>query len=181
MMNRSSNRKSPKTIASTQSLSAFVKSICDVMRRSKLRQRLAIIIVPELTWILFPRILDAQEAKAREKAEAVGANFSPALHSPYRWQDWAAPYSDKPEHPKTTPDHNNPAKPFGWKRHARRAGRRHQPLGAQHSDVFPVRPTARHAAWSTRNALCLRQRHGSRRERGDQHPEVRSGHARAGP
>ena len=67
--------------------------------------------VPELTWILFLRILDAQEAKAREEAEVLGANFSPALQSPYRWQDWAAPYSEKPGHPKTTQ-----GKPFGWKR-----------------------------------------------------------------
>jgi type I restriction enzyme M protein len=101
--------KAPKSIASTQSLSAFVKSICDVMRRSNCASALQ--YVPELTWILFLRILDAQEARAREQAEAVGANFSPALHSPYRWQDWAAPYSDNPEHPKTAE-----GKPFGWKR-----------------------------------------------------------------
>lgn len=101
--------KAPKAIASTQSLSSFVKSICDVMRRSNCASALQ--YVPELTWILFLRILDAQEAKAREEAEVLGANFSPALHSPYRWQDWAAPYSDKPEHPKTAE-----GKPFGWKR-----------------------------------------------------------------
>lgn len=101
--------KQPKAIASTQSLSSFVKSICDVMRRSNCASALQ--YVPELTWILFLRILDAQEAKAREEAEVLGANFSPALHSPYRWQDWAAPYSDKPEHPKTAE-----GKPFGWKR-----------------------------------------------------------------
>jgi type I restriction enzyme M protein len=67
--------------------------------------------VPELTWILFLRILDAQEARAREEAEVLGANFSPALQSPCRWQDWAAPYSDKPGHPQT-PE----GQPFGWKR-----------------------------------------------------------------
>ena len=105
--------KAPKAIASTQSLSSFVKSICDVMRRSNCASALQ--YVPELTWILFLRILDAQEAKAKEEAEAVGANFSPALRSPYRWQDWAAPppknESDKPGHPKTAE-----GKPFGWKR-----------------------------------------------------------------
>jgi type I restriction enzyme M protein len=106
--------KAPKSIASTQSLSAFVKSICDVMRRSNCASALQ--YVPELTWILFLRILDAQEARDQEKAEVVGSSFTPALRSPYRWQDWAAPYSDKSEHPKTAPDHNNPAKPFGWKR-----------------------------------------------------------------
>lgn len=101
--------KASKAIASTQSLSAFVKSICDVMRRSNCASALQ--YVPELTWILFLRILDAQEARDQEKAEVVGTSFTPALRSPYRWQDWAAPYSDKPEHPKTAE-----GKPFGWKR-----------------------------------------------------------------
>mgnify|MGYP001246871342 CR=1 FL=1 len=103
--------KPAKTIASTQSLSAFVKSICDVMRRSNCASALQ--YVPELTWILFLRILDAQEARDAEQAEALGAAFSPALRSPYRWQDWAAPWSDKPDHAQTTD-----GKPQGWKRQA---------------------------------------------------------------
>jgi type I restriction enzyme M protein len=105
--------KAPKAIATTQSLSAFVKSICDVMRRSNCASALQ--YVPELTWILFLRILDAQEARDQEKAEAVGASFTPALRAPYRWQDWAAPppknESDKSGHPTTSE-----GKPFGWKR-----------------------------------------------------------------
>jgi len=101
--------KHPKAIASTQSLSAFVKSICDVMRRSNCASALQ--YVPELTWILFLRILDAQEARDAEQAEVLGAEFSPALRSPYRWQDWAAPWSDKPDHPKTSD-----GKAQGWKR-----------------------------------------------------------------
>ncbi|SFZ79556.1 N-6 DNA methylase [Chitinimonas taiwanensis] len=101
--------KAPKAIASTQSLSAFVKSICDVMRRSNCTSALQ--YVPELTWILFLRILDAQEARAAEQAEVLGADFVPALRSPYRWQDWAAPWSDKPEHP-----HTPEGKLQGWKR-----------------------------------------------------------------
>ena len=101
--------KQPKAIASTQSLSAFVKSICDIMRRSNCASALQ--YVPELTWILFLRILDAQEARDQEAAEAVGASFTPALRAPYRWQDWAAPYSDKPE-----PSADAEGKPFGWKR-----------------------------------------------------------------
>ncbi len=79
----------PRSIASTQSLSSFVKSICDIMRRSNCAS--AWQYVPELTWILFLRILDAQEERARETAEAVGKPFAPALAAPYRWQDWAAP------------------------------------------------------------------------------------------
>jgi type I restriction enzyme M protein len=101
--------KQPKAIGSTQSLSSFVKSICDVMRRSNCASALQ--YVPELTWILFLRILDAQESRRKEEAEAVGETFTPALRSPYRWQDWAAPYSDKPEHSRT-----DEGKPYGWKR-----------------------------------------------------------------
>lgn len=101
--------KAPKAIASTQSLSSFVKSICDVMRRSNCASALQ--YVPELTWILFLRILDAQEAREAEQAQVLGNEFSPALRSPFRWQDWAAPWSDKAEHPKTSD-----GKVQGWKR-----------------------------------------------------------------
>jgi type I restriction enzyme M protein len=105
--------KAPKAIASTQSLSAFVKSICDVMRRSNCASALQ--YVPELTWILFLRILDAQEAREAEQAEVSGNEFSPALRSPFRWQDWAAPQAkndaDKADHPKTSD-----GKVQGWKR-----------------------------------------------------------------
>ena len=109
MARKATTKKQPKAIASTQSLSSFVKGICDVMRRSNCASALQ--YVPELTWILFLRILDAQDAKAREQAEVVGTSFIPALNSPYRWQDWAAPYSDKPGHPQTSD-----GKPCGWKR-----------------------------------------------------------------
>ena len=102
-------KKQPRSIGSTQSLSSFVKSICDIMRRSNCASALQ--YVPELTWILFLRILDDQETRAREEAEAVGAEFSPALRSPYRWQDWAAPFSEQTDHPKT-----GEGRPFGWKR-----------------------------------------------------------------
>lgn len=101
--------KAPKAIASTQSLSAFVKSICDVMRRSNCASALQ--YVPELTWILFLRILDAQEAREAAQAEVQGTDFTAALRSPYRWQDWAAPWSDRADHPKT-----GDGKVQGWKR-----------------------------------------------------------------
>ncbi|MGH7309912.1 MAG: HsdM family class I SAM-dependent methyltransferase, partial [Candidatus Rokuibacteriota bacterium] len=51
--------------------------------------------VPELTWILFLRILDEREAREEERARAVRAEFSPSLESPYRWRDWAAPGGPK--------------------------------------------------------------------------------------
>ena len=62
MMKKNKQAKQPKAIGSTQSLSAFVKSICDIMRRSNCASALQ--YVPELTWILFLRILDDQESKA---------------------------------------------------------------------------------------------------------------------
>lgn len=109
MARKTTRKKQPKAIASTQSLSSFVKSICDIMRRSNCASALQ--YVPELTWILFLRILDTQEEKARDEVEAVGATFTPALAPPYRWQDWAAPFSDKEDHPRT-----DDGKPYGWKR-----------------------------------------------------------------
>ena len=101
--------KEPKAINTTHSLSAFVKSICDIMRRSNCASALQ--YVPELTWILFLRILDAQEERDREAAEALGGTFTPALVSPFRWQDWAAPFKDDLAHPKTSEGRS-----FGWKR-----------------------------------------------------------------
>ncbi len=101
--------KNGRSIQSARSLATFVKSICDIMRRSNCASALQ--YVPELTWILFLRILDAQEKRDRDAAEAVGESFRPALASPFRWQDWATPFKDDPKHPRT--DEGNP---YGWKR-----------------------------------------------------------------
>ena len=83
------------------------------MRRSNCTSALQ--YVPELTWILFLRILDAQEKRDRDAAEAVGGTFTPALASPFRWQDWAAPYP-KDEDAKTNHPKTDEGKPYGWKR-----------------------------------------------------------------
>src|SRR5437867_4291216 len=63
------------------------------MRRSNCAGALQ--YVPELTWILFLRILDEREQREAEEAEAVGAEFTPSLESPYRWRDWADPGGPK--------------------------------------------------------------------------------------
>lgn len=110
MPHKSKKEKLPRrAIRSASSLAAFVKSICDILRRSNCQGALQ--YVPELTWILFLRLLDAQEKRDREAAEAVGESFTPALASPFRWQDWAAPFKDDPTHPRT-----DEGKPVGWKR-----------------------------------------------------------------
>ena len=84
-----------KRFITPQSVNTAVKGICDVMRRSNCVG--AMQYVPELTWILFLRILDEREAREAEEAEAVGARFRPSLAAPYRWQDWAAPGGRKRE------------------------------------------------------------------------------------
>lgn len=53
--------------------------------------------VPELTWILFLRILDEKEEREKLEAEALGVPFRPSIEAPYRWQDWAQPPESLPE------------------------------------------------------------------------------------
>ncbi len=82
-----------RTFATQQSLNGAIKTICDVMRRSNCAGALQ--YVPELTWILFLRILDQHETFVAEEAAAVGEHYAPALDAPYHWQDWAAPDGQK--------------------------------------------------------------------------------------
>ncbi|MDR2124420.1 MAG: N-6 DNA methylase [Desulfovibrio sp.] len=69
------------------SLKSEIKSICDIMRRSNCAG--AMQYVPELTWILFLRILDAREESEAGIAAALDNTFVPSLSAPYRWKDWA--------------------------------------------------------------------------------------------
>ncbi len=82
-----------KKLNSPGSVNAAVKAICDIMRRSNCAGALQ--YVPELTWLLFLRILDENEIREAERSEAVVAEFSPALETPYRWRDWASPEGAK--------------------------------------------------------------------------------------
>jgi type I restriction enzyme M protein len=52
----------------------------------------------------------AGEARQRG-CRSGGRNLQPALVSPFRWQDWAAPFKDEAKHPQT-----DDGKPNGWKR-----------------------------------------------------------------
>ena len=78
-----------------QSVDAMVKSICDIMRRGNMAGALQ--YVPELTWILFLRILDETEQQIKDEKEALGMDWTetPALEKPFRWRDWAAPDGEK--------------------------------------------------------------------------------------
>jgi type I restriction enzyme M protein len=85
-----------KKHATQQSVDQAIWSICDIMRRGNVASALQ--YVPELTWILFLRILDETEDREAAEAEAVGARYTPSLRKPYRWKDWAAPApKDAPE------------------------------------------------------------------------------------
>lgn len=58
------------------------------MRRSG--RASALQYVPELTWMLFLRILDEREQQEEEEAKALGIPFRPSIEYPYRWRDWAS-------------------------------------------------------------------------------------------
>lgn len=80
-------KKKTKVISTQQALNSEIKSICDIMRRSNCAG--AMQYVPELTWLLFLRILDIREQYEAETAEVLGNAFVPSLSEPYRWSDWA--------------------------------------------------------------------------------------------
>ena len=102
-------RKAAATLSGPQALNQAVWQICDVLRRAGVGSALR--YVPELTWILFLRVLDEQEMQERDEADALGLDYTPSLPMPWRWQDWAAPWSDAADHPRT-PE----GLPQGWKR-----------------------------------------------------------------
>lgn len=75
------------------SIDSAVWAACDVLRRSNCAGALQ--YVPELSWLLFLRVLDSGEAREGEEAEAFGHDFTPSLVAPFRWRDWAAPDGPK--------------------------------------------------------------------------------------
>ena len=85
--------KNNRKLTTPQSLNAYIKSICDIMRRSG--RAGALQYVPELTWMLFLRILDEKEQREADQAKALCVSFQPSLDYPYRWQDWASPNGKK--------------------------------------------------------------------------------------
>jgi type I restriction enzyme M protein len=97
-----------KSFLTQQSLNRAIKNICDVLRRSNCAG--AMQYIPELTWILFLRILDEQESLEAEEAKFTRDKFVPSIKSPYRWRDWAAPYET------SLFDDPRDNKPQGWKR-----------------------------------------------------------------
>ena len=117
-------------LSGPQAMNQAVWQICDVMRRSNCASALQ--YVPELTWILFLRVLEEQEAIERDEADALGLDHATSLVAPYRWQDWAGPWSDKPDTPKT-----DDGKPQGWKRRKLQEGKRGDYFAFVNSELLP--------------------------------------------
>ena len=86
---------SGRPLATQQSVDQAVKSICDIMRRGNCAG--AMQYVPELTWILFLRILDEKEEREEQEARALAVAFGASIEAPFRWRDWAAPPEKLPE------------------------------------------------------------------------------------
>ena len=95
-MPKPAQAKTKSKSTSRSGLDSAIWSVCDILRRSNCAGALQ--YVPELTWILFLRILDETEEVEATKAKIVGADFRPSLAPPYRWQDWAAPEAPERKH-----------------------------------------------------------------------------------
>lgn len=109
---RTAKSRAPLKITSQSQLNAHVKSTCDILRRSNCAG--AMQYVPELSWILFLRILDERETLEAQEAAVLDTSFTPSLASPYRWQDWGA----TPSPTELTDD----GKMLGWKRQELQGG-----------------------------------------------------------
>lgn len=88
-----------RKLATQQSVDGAVWSICDIMRRGNVASALQ--YVPELTWILFLRILDETEQREELEAKALGHPYTPSIAQPYRWDDWARPIPAKADKTET--------------------------------------------------------------------------------
>ena len=80
--------KAARRYDTPQSLNAAIKGACDILRRSNCAG--AMQYVPELTWLLFLRILDEREETEEAEAAVIGTEFYATISAPFRWRDWAA-------------------------------------------------------------------------------------------
>ena len=87
------NKKNSRVLSDQSSMNSYIKSVCDIMRRDKTKG--AMQYIPELTWMMFLRILDEKEQEEEMQCKAVGKTFSPSLKYPYRWSDWGSPAGKK--------------------------------------------------------------------------------------
>jgi type I restriction enzyme M protein len=58
-----------KTISTIEQMNSYLKNIINILRRDKAKGPLE--YIPELTWMIFLRILDEKEIKEQEEAEII--------------------------------------------------------------------------------------------------------------
>jgi len=91
MVKRTKTNGGSTSVTTAQRLGSVIKSARDIMRKDKgmngESDRL-----PQLTWILFLKLLDDSEKVREEEAFLEGTldKYKELIESPYRWRDWAA-------------------------------------------------------------------------------------------
>lgn len=88
-MPKRTTKQNDKSVTTAQKLGSVVKSARDIMRTDKgLNGELD--RLPQLTWIMFLKLLDDSEKLHEAEAELEGIDYKPTIKPPYRWRDWAA-------------------------------------------------------------------------------------------
>ncbi|QYX32043.1 N-6 DNA methylase [Sphaerospermopsis torques-reginae] len=88
-MPKPTTKKTDKPVTTAQKLGSVVKSARDIMRTDKgLNGELD--RLPQLTWIMFLKLLDDSEKLLEADAKVAGMDYKPTIKPPYRWRDWAA-------------------------------------------------------------------------------------------
>ncbi len=83
------SKEDAKPVNTAQKLSSIIKSSRDIMRKDKgLNGELD--RLPQLTWILFLKLLDDSEKLHEVEAELEEMAYKSTIQAPYRWRDWAA-------------------------------------------------------------------------------------------
>lgn len=82
-------KQTTKSVTTAQKLGSVIKSARDIMRKDKgLNGELD--RLPQLTWIMFLKLLDDAEKLREDEAALAGETYKPTIKPPYRWRDWAA-------------------------------------------------------------------------------------------
>ncbi|MEH1930035.1 N-6 DNA methylase [Nostoc sp.] len=88
-MAKRTTKQNDKPVTTAQKLGSVVKSARDIMRTDKgLNGELD--RLPQLTWIMFLKLLDDSEKLHEVEAELEGISYKLTIQPPYRWRDWAA-------------------------------------------------------------------------------------------
>ena len=82
-------KQTSRSVTTAQKLGSVIKSARDIMRKDKgLNGELD--RLPQLTWIMFLKLLDDAEKLREDEAELAGETYKSTIKAPYRWRDWAA-------------------------------------------------------------------------------------------